>query len=73
MTMPTEINPVGGEAWGRTRMMSDLEEPVIPENTVLALPHRVAVLLQPGKLATVLSVSPVPLEPRAPVVTAIHP
>jgi len=57
----TEINRSGGETWARQRMLADQEEPLIPVNTVLALPRRVAVLLRPKHLAQVVCVSPVPL------------
>ncbi|WP_282611022.1 type IV secretory system conjugative DNA transfer family protein [Pelagibius sp. Alg239-R121] len=60
----TEINSQGGESWGSQRMISDLEEAVIPENTVLALPKRVAVYFQPGQLAKIISLAPVPIEPK---------
>jgi hypothetical protein len=57
----TEINRSGGETWARQRMLADQEEALIPINTVLALPRRVAVLLRPKHLAQVVCVSPVPL------------
>ncbi|MBC7906090.1 MAG: TraM recognition domain-containing protein [Rhodospirillaceae bacterium] len=56
----TEINRSGGESWARQRMLADQEEALIPINTVLALPRRVAVLLRPKHLAQVVCVSPVP-------------
>lgn len=57
----TEINRSGGESWARQRTLGDQEEPLIPVNTVLALPRRVAVLLRPRHLAQVVCVSPVPV------------
>jgi len=57
----TEINRSGGETWARQRMLADQEEALIPVNTVLALPRRVAVLLRPKHLAQVVCVSPVPV------------
>jgi hypothetical protein len=62
----TQINRSGGETWARQRMLADQEEPLIPVNTVLALPRRVAVLLRPKHLAEVVSVAPVPVK-AAPV------
>ena len=58
----TEINRAGGETWARQRTLSDLEEPMVPMNTVLALPPRVAVLLRPRALARIVTVAPVPVE-----------
>ncbi|MFM2043298.1 MAG: hypothetical protein RLY86_1874 [Pseudomonadota bacterium] len=55
----TEINRAGGETWARQRTLADLEEPLVPINTVLALPPRVAVLLRPGTLARIVTVAPV--------------
>lgn len=60
----TEINRSGGETWARQRMLADQEESLIPINTVLALPRRVAVLLRPKHLAQVVSVAPVPVGAR---------
>lgn len=61
----TEINRSGGETWARQRMLADQEEALIPVNTVLALPRRVAVLLRPKHLAQVVCVSPVPVLDKA--------
>lgn len=65
----TEINRSGGESWARQRTLGDQEEPLIPVNTVLALPRRVAVLLRPKHLAQVVCVSPVPVPDEAKVGT----
>jgi type IV secretory pathway TraG/TraD family ATPase VirD4 len=58
-TERTKVGALGGETWEDQRTLGDAEEALIPENTVLSLPPGRAVLFQPGKLATVVQVSPI--------------
>lgn len=62
MREQTEINRSGGETWARNRMVGDQEENLITENAVLSFDKRVAALLRVGKLAEVITVSPVPVD-----------
>jgi hypothetical protein len=61
----TEINRSGGETWARHRQMGDQEENFITQNAVLSLDKRMAVLLRVGKLAEIVSVAPIPVDPAA--------
>lgn len=53
----TSVTSVGGEAWDKQRSVGATEENLIPMNTVLTLPPRVCVLIQPRKLASILYTS----------------
>lgn len=53
----TSVTGVGGEAWDKQRAVGATEENLIPMNTVLTLPPRVCVLIQPRKLASILYTS----------------
>ncbi|GBQ46992.1 TraM recognition domain-containing protein [Komagataeibacter europaeus] len=55
----TEVNAMGGESWASKRTFGDVQEYVIPENVVKALTPKVAVLMRPNHLATVVTVAPV--------------
>lgn len=55
----TDVNAMGGETWSAQRTFGDVQEFIIPENVVKALPPKVAVIMQPNKLANVVCVSPV--------------
>lgn len=48
----TRVRPAGTEAWEGGRTIRPLEEPLIPVNVMLALPHHVGIFFQPGHLAT---------------------
>ncbi|EPJ43135.1 MAG: hypothetical protein OFPII_43450 [Osedax symbiont Rs1] len=62
----TEINALGAETWSSGRTMSDEEEAVISENTVLSLPSQVAVFFRPQHIAKITHVSFIPLETKIP-------
>lgn len=64
-------NRSGGETWEGHRTVGDEEEAVVTENAVLALPKGVGVLLRPRMLATIVGVSPVPVD--APAASAAAP
>lgn len=55
----TDVNAMGGETWSAQRTFGDVQEFVIPENVVKALPPKVAVMMQPNKLASIVYVSPI--------------
>ncbi|WP_249212613.1 TraM recognition domain-containing protein [Acetobacter persici] len=55
----TDVNAMGGETWSAKRTFGDVQEYVIPENVVKALPPKVGVLMRPTALARVITVAPV--------------
>ncbi len=57
----TDIGRYGEEKWGDTRMMHQVEENIIAENSLLALKPRVAAVYQPGKLTSICRTSWVPV------------
>lgn len=54
----TNVRTMGAEEWERGRMIKAHEEATVPINVVLALPPRVAILIQPHQLATPTFTSP---------------
>lgn len=58
----TEIRKSGGEIWEDGRAVGTQEENLIPTNTVLTLPPRICVTIQPGKNATPCFTSFVPVK-----------
>lgn len=58
----TTVRTAGAEEWERGRTIKHHEEALIPENVVLTLPPRVAVLFQPRSLATPAFTAPVPVK-----------
>lgn len=73
----TNIGKYGEETWGDSRMMTSVEEYLITENLLLGLKPRVAVVYQPGKLASVCRTSWVSVEkqyePREPATAEEQP
>ena len=57
----TTHTAVGGESWEPGRTMRDVEEALIPVNRILSLQPFVGVLFQPGHLAQICKVAPVPV------------
>lgn len=53
----TAVTGVGGEAWDQQRTVGATEENYITMNTILTLPPRVCVIVQPRKLASLLYTS----------------
>lgn len=53
-----ETDALGAEHYGARRSLQKVEQALIPENDVLTFPPRVACLLAPNQLASVLSVAP---------------
>jgi hypothetical protein len=66
MREQTEINRSGGETWARHRQVGDQEETLVTENAILSFDKRVAVLMRVGKLAEIITLSPVPVQAAAP-------
>lgn len=54
----TNVRTMGAEEWEPGRMTKAHEEATVPINVVLALPPRVAILIQPHQLATPTFTSP---------------
>jgi len=69
----TTHTAVGGESWEPGRTMRDVEEALIPVNRILSLQPFVGVLFQPGQLAQICKVAPVPvLDPDRPLIEKVH-
>jgi hypothetical protein len=58
----TDVTGVGGEAWDNQRTVGATEENYITMNTVLTLPPRVCIIVQPRKLASLLYTSFIPVK-----------
>lgn len=59
-----EHNRFGGEAYTATRMLYDLETPIVSQNEMLSLSPRVGVLFAPDRLASVVFTCFVPANMR---------
>ena len=74
-----ETNHAGAEEWTGVKSMASAEENYIPENRLLGLPARIAVLIRPNELATTLFTCWIPitrkrgLPPRAAAVPTSAP
>lgn len=58
----TDISDTGGETWNNQRMVGFQEENYINTNTILSLPPRVCVFIQPRSLASICFSSFVPVQ-----------
>ncbi|MFO1388294.1 type IV secretion system DNA-binding domain-containing protein [Cellvibrio sp.] len=67
-----EISKAGGEIWEGTRSVGSVEENFINKNTILTLPPRVCVFIQPRKIASINYTAFVPVKDTSSLETYIE-